>query len=103
MTRKRSGKTLIQKLTQTCPICKGYGFTKSVSTEGYAILRKLKEELAAQKIDKEVHLMLSPCIFDYLTTVQYNAILQFEKEYHCKITLISNEKYEIYHYTIEKV
>jgi len=39
MTRKRSGKTLVQTLTDTCPMCMGYGFVKSAPTQTYAILR----------------------------------------------------------------
>ena len=45
MTRKRSGKTLVQTLTNTCPTCMGSGFIKSVPTEAYAILRKLRVAL----------------------------------------------------------
>jgi ribonuclease G len=103
MTRKRTGKTLIQKLTQTCPICKGSGFIKSVATESYTVLQKLKETLVTKKIGDKVNLTLNPQIFDYLTTIQYNSILQLEKEYKCKITLITNEKFETHHYKIEKI
>ena len=45
MTRKRSGKTLIQQLTETCCNCEGLGFVKSVKTECHVILHKLQEEL----------------------------------------------------------
>jgi len=103
MTRKRTGKTLIQKLTQTCPTCSGYGFIKSMATEGYIILRKLKDNLATKKLGKQVDLILSPRIFDYLTTYQYKSILELEKEFNCKITLVSDEKLEIHGYKIEKI
>ena len=103
MTRKRTGKTLIQKLTQTCPLCKGYGFIKSIASESYVILRKLKETLISKKIQRDIAVTLSPRIFDYLTTIQFNAILQLEKEHNCKITLVSNDSYQINQYKIEKL
>ena len=43
MTRKRSGKTLVQQLTNICDKCKGLGFIKATRTQCYCILRKFKE------------------------------------------------------------
>lgn len=102
MTRKRSGKTLIQKLTDTCPTCKGLGFIKSLPTECYAILRKVKATLKKQRKNISILLSLNPHLFTYMSTVEYNAILQLEKEFNCKIMLLSDKNLEINHYKLEK-
>lgn len=100
MTRKRSGKTLTQQLTNTCPTCHGLGFVNSISNEAYAILRRLKQDLAAKRIEKEVTLILHPTLFNYISTVEYNSILLLEKQYRCRIMLQSKEQCSIGHYTI---
>ena len=41
MTRKRSGKTLMNELMHACSTCHSLGFVKSVSNESYTILRAL--------------------------------------------------------------
>jgi ribonuclease G len=88
MTRKRSGKTLIQQLTSTCVACSGNGFIKSIQSEAYTILRRVTEDIATQKIKGDIQLAVHEQIFDYLIKTEYNAILSLEKEFRCKITLV---------------
>lgn len=102
MTRKRSGKTLVQTLTNTCPVCMGSGFVKSVGTETYTILRKLRVALNSQSYGPEVSLLVSPAVFEHITTLEYNAILELEKTYNCKITIIRKETMSNDQYKIEK-
>lgn len=89
MTRKRSGKTLVQQLTDECRTCKGLGFVKSLQMESYTVLQLVQQELAANK-SSECTLQVNPQIFEYLMHTEYNAILQLEKEVGCKITLQRN-------------
>lgn len=103
MTRKRSGKTLIQQLTNECKTCHGLGFINSVQNESFAILRKIKEELEKKGTSLKIQLTLSPPIFQYITTKEYNSILQFEKNYKSKITLISKEQCSINMYKLEYI
>lgn len=91
MTRKRSGKTLVQQLTTVCHNCSGYGYTKSTATNAFLILKKCKEEVKRQGITESFVLAVSLKTFDYLIQHEYLAILQLEKELGCKITLESNE------------
>lgn len=91
MTRKRSGKTLIQQLTNQCPTCHGLGFTKSIQNECYEILRKLKGHLESKKPGGVVKLTVPPALFNYITNVEYNSVLFLEKKYNSKITLISKD------------
>lgn len=101
MTRKRSGKTLIQQLTNQCSNCHGLGFTKSIQNESFAILRKIKEELEKRKLGTNILLTLHPSIFHYITNNEYNSILQLEKNYKSKITLISKDLNGIETYKLE--
>ncbi len=91
MTRKRSGKTLIQQLTNKCSNCHGLGFVKSIQNESYTILRKLKEELEKKENKGDVTLTVHPDIFNYITNIEYNSILFLEKTYKTKITLVGKE------------
>lgn len=101
MTRKRSGKTLVQQLTVDCSCCKGSGFVKSLQTECYAIMRKLREFLQAES-PKQATATLNPDIFTNITNVEYNSILELEKEFKCKIELHDNKAFSISQYKFEK-
>ncbi len=101
MTRKRSGKTLINQLMHQCTSCHGFGFVKSVSNESYTILRSLKQELASKKVGASIYLSLHPATFNYITSIEYNTILRLEKQYKCKIIFVSKETCSIHDYKIE--
>lgn len=101
MTRKRSGKTLLQELTNSCQACHGKGFVKSLQTQCYNLLVKIHEELIKRHKGKTAVLVLNPKVFDYLTSHEYNAILALEKICGCKITLISDEDVTENHFKFE--
>ena len=94
MTRKRSGKTLTQQLTNICTHCYGNGFIKSISTNAFAILKKSKEDIIRLNLKGSIVLTTAHRVFDYLIHQEYKSILQLEKELNCKIILESNELYE---------
>ena len=104
MTRKRSGKTLIQNLTETCSTCKGMGCIKSTRTEAFTLLRKVSDLLNAKKERKTpvltVNLAVHPAIFTYITEVEYNAVLLLEKTHKCRIILTTHERPEYGMYNI---
>jgi ribonuclease G len=102
MTRKRSGKTLVQQLTVPCPTCLGAGFISSVQTESYTILRALEEDLRKEKIKNSISLEISSPAFKYITAVEYDAIFKLEQLYHVKITLISKPLFSSIQYKIIK-
>jgi len=102
MTRKRSGKTLLHELMQHCNECRGLGFVKSTSNQSYTILRALTEELSHKKKEcKSITLSVHPAIFNFITTLEYNAILDLEKEHGIKIMLVSSEQIAIHSYKIQ--
>lgn len=95
MTRKRSGKTLMAQLTEDCSCCHGSGFVKSLQTECYVILQKFESSLKYGKKQQNVTLTVSPDIFEYITSHEYNAILEMEKLYNRRITVKSNDTFDI--------
>jgi ribonuclease G len=101
MTRKRSGKTLIQQLTSRCPTCKGLGFIRSIQAESHTVLRHLKQDLLTKKIEKQIAFVVPPHIFGYITSAEYNAILSLEKSFNCKITLVSESSLGAAEYKIK--
>ncbi len=100
MTRKRSGKTLSRELTDTCKNCHGTGFVKSMQAESYEILNDIKQDLEKRTISGSINLEVDPAVFNYITTIEYNAILYLEKNYHCKITLVSKVQSGKSNYTV---
>lgn len=102
MTRKRSGKTLVQTLTDTCPTCMGLGFVKSNLTQAYLILRKLHLAFEKKDLGNQINLIVSPAVFEHITMREYDAILGLEKAYGCKITVTRKEEFCADQYKIEK-
>lgn len=102
MTRKRSGKTLIQQLMQICPTCSGLGVISAIQTDSFTILRAIELELEKLKGTKEIEIGINPMVFDYLSSVEYNAIFSLEKLHKAKITLHSDPKLKTTQYKIVK-
>lgn len=100
MTRKRSGKTLLQELSEQCPTCKGLGVIRSLQAQCYTLLPKTKSELKKQPKGKDVTVFLNQDMFNYITSIEYNAILALEKEFGIKITLASDESLGVTHIKI---
>lgn len=102
MTRRRSGKTLIQELTTTCTECKGLGFVESVQSMAYQILRQVQQECKLKKCKDGIVVGVHPAIFDYLISIEYNAILSLEKMCSCKIEFERVATLRMDHYKLEK-
>jgi len=101
MTRKRSGKTLSQQLTEKCPHCAGSGRIKSVQSESYRILSEFKLKLQKEEL-KSVELQLNKEVFEYIVNNEYNAVLQLEKRFNCNITMAENKAFSLNQYKIKK-
>lgn len=102
MTRKRSGKTLVQQLTNDCPTCHGSGFIKSYQTESYAVLRAIHDEISTLPSGKKIEIQVNSNVFNYITSIEYDAVLKLENSCNVKITLISNKDLAVDKYKIEK-
>ncbi len=103
MTRKRSGKTLSQQLMTNCTTCKGLGNIPSIQTDSFNVLRNMQEELKTVARAKEVIVSVHPKVFEYVSAVEYNALLDLEKENKTKIALLTDQKLTITQYKIQKV
>lgn len=101
MTRKRSGKTLLQQLMEYCPMCHGSGFITSIPTEAHTLLRALKARLIEGNTRGNLIVTVHEKLFDYLITIEYNALLILEKNYGCKITLEKGSVHHLNQYSIE--
>lgn len=99
MTRKRTGKTLSQQLTQTCPTCHGLGTIKSVRTQTYSVLRNVKEQLDEKEVPKFT-LFVSKDIFEFLNHIEYDSILSLEKQFNSSITLAADKNLEFNNFRI---
>jgi len=103
MTRKRSGKTLTQQLTHDCPTCKGSGFIKSIKTNCYSILEGVRKELLShKKLRGKIEIKIHPTQLNHITDVEYNAVLDLEKEFKSEITLSGLSSLNEDRYKIEK-
>lgn len=102
MTRKRSGKTLQQELTNDCSCCRGLGYVKSIETESHSILRKLQEDLKQTQHKDGVTLHVSQQIFDYITSTEFDALLMLEKAAGASITLATDNGLSKDQYKIQK-
>jgi len=103
MTRKRSGKTLTQQLTHNCPTCRGSGFVKSPQTESYSILESVKKDLLGdKKLRGKLEIRVSPAQLEHITDIEYNSILDLEKDFKSEITLSGLASLTADRYKIEK-
>jgi ribonuclease G len=101
MTRKRSGKTLMQELMESCQVCHGLGEIKSLQTQCYSLLPKLEEQIKkAHKKGHNITVHLHPDMFKYVTHIEYNAILYLEKETATTLTLVSDESLAVNQFKI---
>jgi len=102
MTRKRSGKTLTQQLTEKCPHCHGSGTVKSIQAETFLLLRDLKTQLLEKSLGESIELVVSKEVFGYITHTEYDAILQLEKEFKISLTLDEEKNFALNQYKIKK-
>lgn len=95
MTRKRSGKTLMRQLTDVCHCCSGLGRLPSVRAESYFILRSLKNQLQQKSFaTKQLLFEINKAVFDFISSIEFNSILELEREFGCNITLVSSDRIE---------
>lgn len=103
MTRKRSGKTLIQQLTHVCPTCNSYGVILSEQTRAFDILTNFKNEMLSKKTISSVSLVVPESVFDHLIHKEFQSIIDLEKFLGCKIILESEKTLKASQYKIESL
>ncbi len=103
MTRKRSGKTLSQQLTNVCQCCNGYGVTKSIQARSFEILANCKNDILKAKTKRNISLIVPESIFNYLIHNEFKSIIELEKSLRCKIVLEGSKSLQANQYKIEVV
>lgn len=102
MTRKRSGKTLLRQMTESCSTCKGTGTVKSVRAESYEVLRAIDKKLSTMDVKNNIVLSVNPEVFDFVSSVEYNSILALEGKFGVQITFLSKPALQRTQFEISK-
>ena len=102
MTRKRSGRTLVQNLTDECTVCKGNGFMKSASVDAYAVLSGVSRDVKRDNPSARMTLSVGSRVYHYLLNTEFSAILQLERLVGHKVELACNYNFDGSHYSFSK-
>ncbi|HHI68015.1 MAG TPA: ribonuclease E/G, partial [Planctomycetes bacterium] len=79
MTRQRVGPGLKRMLFSQCPTCRGTGMVRSSSSQGLAVLRRLRATLRRKNVDG-VEVTVHPDVADYLLNRKRGALHRLEQE-----------------------
>ncbi len=102
MTRKRSGKTLLRQLTESCQSCRGAGHVKSVRAESYEVLRAIDQKLVAMGLKGPITLSVHAEVFDFVSSIEYNSILALEAKFGVQITFLSKPTLQRTQFEVQK-
>lgn len=100
MTRKRTSESLTQLLCEECNYCGGRGFTRSVETVSYEILREIKRQM---ELVKEHHLTLNahPDVATRLRNEEKDALKALQQMANKKLHIRSAQHLHKEDYVIE--
>ena len=83
--------------------CEGLGRLPSVRAESYKILRTLKTELKKKKlVKKSLFFEINKAVFAFISSIEFNSILELEREFGCTITLVSNDEIDRHAFKIRE-
>lgn len=99
MSRKRTKENLMRTLSEPCNYCGGRGYTKSVTTIGYELFRKIRKLSRITK-DKKILVTVHPSVANFIFDEERQVIEELEKEYQKRIVIkgdigIHVEEYDI--------
>jgi len=86
MTRQRVGPGLKRMLFAHCPHCRGTGLVRSLSSQGLAVLRRLRTTLDRKGITG-IEVTVSPEVADYLLNEMRQVLAGMEKDYGKTLTI----------------
>jgi ribonuclease G len=90
MTRKRTRESLVQLLTEPCPICEGAGVVKSVTTVAYEILREVRRSGTLVDSDK-IEIECAPRVAELLSHQDRDYLDHLEKRFQKLITVVGQK------------
>ena len=87
MTRKRTRESLVQILTEPCPMCEGSAVVKSTTTVAYEILREVRRSGSLPDDDK-IDIECSPRVAEILSRYEREYLDSLEKRFQKKIEVV---------------
>ena len=93
MTRKRTRESLVQMLTEPCPVCEGAGIVKSVATMAYEILREVRRSGSLVDNDK-IDIECAPRVAEILSREERDYLDYLEKKFQKKIEVVPQKSWK---------
>ncbi|MFT5991545.1 MAG: ribonuclease G [Bradymonadia bacterium] len=94
MTRKRTGESFVQQLTETCECCDGAGHVKSRETMTFEVIREMRRQLAVIK-EYDVRVNAHPAVVNLLGGREKESVRDLELRFNKKVTLRSDRSKRI--------
>ncbi len=92
MTRQRVGPGLKRMLFSQCPTCRGTGMVRSPSSQGLAVLRRLRATLKRKNVEG-VEVTVHPDVADYLLNRKRGALHQLEQETGRRVRIVAEPSF----------
>ncbi|MBI5406545.1 MAG: Rne/Rng family ribonuclease [Nitrospirae bacterium] len=99
MSRKRTKENLMRTLCEPCNYCGGRGYTKSVTTIGYELFRKIRKLSRITK-DKKILVTVHPNVANFIFDEERQIIEELEKEYQKRIVIKGDPSIHVEEYDI---
>ena len=92
MTRKRTRESLVQVLTEPCPLCEGAGVIKSTTTLAYEILREVRRS-GGMAEGEQIELECAPRVADLINRSERDYLDNLEKRFHKPIVVVGQKSW----------
>ncbi len=92
MTRKRTRESLVQVLTEPCPLCEGAGVIKSTTTLAYEILCEVRRS-GGMAEGEQIELECAPRVADLINRSERDYLDNLEKRFHKPIVVVGQKSW----------
>jgi ribonuclease G len=99
MSRKRTKENLMRTLCEPCNYCGSRGYTKSVTTIGYELFRKIRKLSRITK-DKKILVTVHPTVANFIFDEERQIVEELEKEYQKRIVIKGDPSIHVEEYDI---
>jgi ribonuclease G len=100
MTRKRTRESLLQMITQACPICSGRGVIKSTTALAHEILREVRRVGSTVKADR-ILVECPPPVAELLDRYERVYLDELEKRFQKKVDIKASGSMPVDQYKVE--
>ena len=81
MSRQRMRSSVLEGSTQTCPMCEGRGFVRSVESASLSVLREIEEHLMGRNNPKTITVKSAPETASYILNQKRDHLVGLEAQY----------------------